>query len=337
MSSVEAAACQDILQTERIDDSVLIFRTMGPCGLLNPLKYYIEVAHTGSIRAASERLHVAASAISRHVQIFETEAGTPLFERHARGMGLTAAGEIYLRYAQNVLAEGDNTQLQIDALKGLKRGHIRISCIEGIIAGPLSNALASFRQSFPEITYNVRAMNTSAVMQAVRDGEADIGVAFQASPVAGVAIAMRLPDPLMLIATADHPLARKGAVTLREIGQHPIAMPDRTFGIRQLVDAACHVQQIPLNLALETNAIEALRAFARAGSGVTILPSLVASPDLRQRVVVALPIREPMFGLSSVDICVREGRDLPTLVEEFLAHIKIGFEPEGQERPITGP
>src|ERR1700754_1582761 len=152
--------------------------------MFNPLRYFVEVARSGSIRGASERLHVAASAISRHIQIFEEDAGTPLFERHARGMGLTAAGEIYLRYAQSVLAEGDNTQLEIDALKGIKRGHIRICSIEGIIAGPLFDVLVGFRRKFPEISYSVKAMGNHTVMQPVRDGEADIGIAFQSLPVA---------------------------------------------------------------------------------------------------------------------------------------------------------
>ena len=85
--------------------------------MLNPLRYFIEVARCGSIRGASERLHVAASAISRHIMIFEEDAGAALFERHSRGMVMTAAGEVYFRYAQGVLLEGDNTQLEIDALK----------------------------------------------------------------------------------------------------------------------------------------------------------------------------------------------------------------------------
>ncbi|SDT58107.1 LysR family transcriptional regulator [Bradyrhizobium canariense] len=298
--------------------------------MFNPLKYFVEVARSGSIRGASERLHVAASAISRHIQISEEDAGTPLFERHARGMGLTAAGEIYLRYAQSVLAEGDNTQLEIDALKGIKRGHIRICSIEGIIAGPLFDVLLGFRRKFPEITYSVRSMGTHTVMQAVRDGEADIGIAFQSLPVAGVRIALRIPDPLNLICTRRHPLAKSRVLTLREIAKYPLALPERTFGIRQVMDAACHVDQLRVNIALETNSIEAMRAFARAGSGVTILPSLAAKSDIEAKRVVAIPVSDPMLSASSVDICTREGRVLPGVVSEFLDTIHAGFKVASQ-------
>jgi DNA-binding transcriptional LysR family regulator len=297
--------------------------------MFNPLRYFVEVARSGSIRGASERLHVAASAISRHIQIFEEDAGAPLFERHARGMGLTAAGEIYLRYAQSVLSEGDNTQLEIDALKGLKRGHLRICSIEGIVPGPLFDAVRSFRSRFPDITYNVRAMGTHSVMQAVRDGEADIGIAFQALPVAGAHIVRRIPNPLHMICSRQHPLARSEQVTLREIVQYPIALPDRTFGIRQIMDAACHVHQLRLTIAIETNSIEPLRLFARSALGVTILPPLAAKSDIETGRVSAVPVANSMLSASSVDICVREGRALPNVVLEFLKQIDTGFSIQG--------
>lgn len=297
--------------------------------MFNPLRYFVEVARTGSIRSASERLHVAASAISRHIQIFEEDAGAPLFERHARGMGLTAAGEIYLRYAQSVLSEGDNTQLEIDALKGLKRGHLRISSIEGIVPGPLFDAVRHFRDRFPDITYNIKAMGTHSVMQAVRDGEADIGVAFQALPVAGAHVVRRISNPLHMICSQHHPLARGEQVTLREVVQYPLALPDRTFGIRQIMDAACHVQQLRLIIAIETNSIEPLRAFARSGLGVTILPPLAAKSDIETGRVAAVPVANSMLSASSVDICVREGRALPNVVTAFLQQIETDFRIAG--------
>ena len=294
--------------------------------LFNPLKYFVETARHGSIRAASERLNIAASAISRHIQIFEMDAGTPLFERHARGMGLTPAGEIYMRYAQNVLAEAENTQLQIDALKGLKRGHIRICCVEGVVAGPLADTLACFKRDFPEITFSLRVLSTATVMQTVRDGEADVGIAFQASPMGGVYIHHRIVDPLRAIVMPGHPFAGKSGITLRELVRHPVAIPDWAFGIRQVMEAACHVQQLAVNISLEANSIEALRSYARTGAGVTVLPSLVVKLDLRRGDCVAVPIRETLFEQSSMDIVVREGRELTPLIHEFLAYMITSFE-----------
>jgi len=314
--------------------------------MLNPLRYFVEVARCGSVRGASERLHVAASAISRQIMIFEEDAGAPLFERYSRGMVMTAAGEVYFRYAQGVLSEGENTQLEIDALKGMKRGHIRIWSIEGIVGGPLSDSILGFRRKYPKISFNVKSSDTRSVMEAVRDSEADIGICFQSSPVAGVRIALRIPNPLHAICTRQHEIARCGSIALKDVAQHPTAIPDRTFGIRQVLDAACHVHQIQLDVALESNSVEALRAFARSGSCLTILPWLACKTDVLAKRVAAIPIDDPMLSASSVDICIREERVLPPAVSEFLNEITTGedFRPpemnanaKGARQGVTEP
>ena len=64
------------------------------------LRYFVEVARTGSISDASARLHVAVSAISRQIAKLENETGAPLFERRPRGMALSEAGERLLAFAQ---------------------------------------------------------------------------------------------------------------------------------------------------------------------------------------------------------------------------------------------
>jgi DNA-binding transcriptional LysR family regulator len=292
--------------------------------MLNPLKYFVEVARCGSIRSASERLHVAASAISRHIMIFEEDAGAPLFERHSRGMVLTAAGEVYLRYAQGVLSEGDNTQLEIDALKGMRRGHVRIWSIEGMVAGPLLDAVHFFRERYPNISFNIISNDTRSVMEAVRDSDADIGIAFQSSPVVGVKVALRIANPLHAICTRYHPIAGRKSVSLQEFARYPMAIPDRSFGIRTVFDTVCHVHQIRTNVVFESNSVEALRAFARSGSGLTLMPWLACKTDVLANKVVTIPIDDAMLSASSVDICVKEERVLPPAVSEFLDEIISG-------------
>lgn len=294
--------------------------------MLNPLRYFVEVAQSGSIRAAAERLHVAASAISRHIQIFEDECGVPLFERRARGMELTAAGEIYFRYACGVLMDGDRARLEIDELKGLRRGHIRICTIDGVVAGPLADVVATFRKKYPGVSCALRAMGTQDVMRTVRDGDADVGIAFHSLPLAGVRIMRRIPDPLYAIVAPDHPLAGAHNVSLAQALKYPLALPEGTFGIRQLVNTACHVGELRPDIVLETNSIEALRGFARSGGGIAMMPLRTAAREISLGTVVPLLVDEPTLRGSSTDVCVREGRVLPAVVSEFLQFVYAGFD-----------
>jgi len=294
--------------------------------MLNPLRYFVEVARTGSIRAAAEMVHIAGSAISRQIQLMEDMAGTPLFARHARGMVLTPAGEVYLRYARTVLLESERAQADIEDLKGLRRGHLRLCAIDGIVSGPLSGVIAAFRSAYPGITLHLAAMGTQSVMQTVRDGDADVGMAFHSSPLEGVRIAQRIPDPLCAVVAPGHALAGRRRIGFAEIMGHPLALPERTFGIRKLVDAACHVHGVKPNLVLETNSIEALRGFARAGAGVTLLPLLSARRELELGAVVDIAVDEPTLTSSSTDICVREDRNLSIAISAFLAVVAAEFQ-----------
>src|SRR6202142_1361403 len=89
---------------------------------LRLLSNVVEVARTGSIRKAAERLNLTPSAMNRRIQDLEAEVGTPLFERRPRGVRLTTAGEMFVRYARSQIAEPGRMKSQVEDLRGLRRG-----------------------------------------------------------------------------------------------------------------------------------------------------------------------------------------------------------------------
>jgi DNA-binding transcriptional LysR family regulator len=291
----------------------------------NALRYFLQVAQCGSIRVAAEKLNVAPSAISRHIQNLEQELGLPMFERNARGVSLTEAGELYVRHARTVFMDRERVRLEIDDLKGLRRGHIRITTIDGIVAGPLSNATSSFRRLHPGVTIRLQSTSTEMVNKAVREGEADVGIAYQATPVEGVNIVLQLLDPLLLVVSPSHQLARRSIVDVRESLDYPLALPESTFGIRMLVNAACRAERIALKPSLETNSIEALRGFALSGAGVTMLHGLSISREVELGILKGIPFRQPILQQAWIEISTQDGRQLPSIVERFTEHLKTTF------------
>ena len=291
----------------------------------NALRYFLGVAQHGSIRIAAEKLNVAPSAISRHIQNMERELGLPLFERNARGVSLTEAGELYVQHARTVFLDRERVRLEIDELKGLRRGHIRISTIDGIVAGPLSNATSSFRKLHPGVTIQLNSTGTEMVNKAVREGVADVGIAYQPNAVDDIDIAVRIPDPLLLVVSPSHPLAERSIVDVREVIDFPLALPEATFGIRKLINSACRAERIPLEPTLETNSIEALRGFALSGAGVTMLHSLSITREIGLGLLKGIPFRQAMLQEAWIEIYTQEGRKLPTIIERFTEHLKKTF------------
>jgi DNA-binding transcriptional LysR family regulator len=296
-----------------------------------PTRYFLEVIRCGSIRVASTRLNVAPSALSRQIQNLEGELGVPLFERRPRGMALTAAGEVYARYAQAVTLESDRMRADLEELRGLRRGVIRIATVEGVVADSMTSVIAKFRDRHPGIRFNLVTLGTDHVVAAVRDNRVDIGVSFHAQPDAAVRFVRRFRDPLMALVHPDSPLARRSKVALREVLSMPIAVPESGFGIRRLIDEQCRRLGESLIPALETNSIEALRGFARSGAGVTFLPGNSFQRELRQGEVVSIPLADRLLNHCSMDFGVLAGRYLPTTISQFLTMLDVEFN--ARDRP----
>lgn len=295
-----------------------------------PTRYFMEVVRCGSIRVASGRLNVVPSALSRQIQNLEDELGVPLFERQPRGMTLTAAGEVYARYAQSVTLESERMRADLEELRGLRRGVIRIATVEGVVADSITNVIAKFQVRHPGIRFNLITLGTDHVVAAVRDNRVDIGVSFHAQPDAAVRFVRRFRDPLLALVHPDNTLAGRRKVTLTEILSQPVAVPESGFGIRRLIDDQCRRLGKSLVPALETNSIEALRGFARSGAGVTLLPGMSFQREIRQGEVVSIPISDRALNQCSMDLGVLAGRHLPTTISQFLTILDLEFSAQGR-------
>src|SRR5690606_13460455 len=147
--------------------------------------------------------------------------------------------EIYSRFAKSVLVDREHVRSEIMSLKELRRGHIRMVSIDGIVAGLLSDTICSFRHDYPGITFQLTSTGTEQVTQAVQSGDADIGVAYQPAPVPDIEVALRIADPLFAVVAPEHELARFDKISFYDILKYPYAIPERTFGIRKLINTFC--------------------------------------------------------------------------------------------------
>lgn len=287
------------------------------------IRFFREVYRLKSIRQASATLNVAPSAVSRQILRLEQMVGVPLFERLPRGVKPTEAAEVLARFSRNFLLDVERVRGEIDSLRGLQRGHIRIMSTEGLVAYLLNRTIASFHRKFPGITYELAIAGTDAVAHCLHDGTADIGLVFNAEADAQLTFAAKIQDPLGAVVAPGHPLAGAAILQMSEIVSYATGLPEKSFGIRRLVDAALSAEKLHLTPVLISNSIEALKGFARYGGGLTFMPSLPIRRELDQGVLVSIPIAEDNFQRSSHDICILAGRRLPLAVEAFVEQLKV--------------
>ena len=139
------------------------------------LRYIDEIARCGSIRAAGERLHVAPSAINKHLLLLEEELGGPLFERLPRGMRPTPTGELLLGHLRKTMLEYRQVEAEIRDLKTLQRGEVIIATMAGLASGIISTAALNFCARHPQMKVSIRIMFKKDMVEAVASGDADLG------------------------------------------------------------------------------------------------------------------------------------------------------------------
>jgi DNA-binding transcriptional LysR family regulator len=236
---------------------------------LRILGYVDEVARTGSIRKAAARLNATASAVNRRIADLEHELGAQLFERKPRGVRLTAAGELFVRYIRAQEAEIERVQSQIEDLKGLRRGEVRIACSQAVAFDFLPRVVAAYRTRYPDVSFDVRVLDHVRATAALADYDVDLILVFRPTFLATLEPLVRLEQRLVALMAEGHPLAAQPAIRLRDCAPYPIALADRGFGGRQLLDEVCARANLRLDIVAESNSFEFLRNLVRHGGLIT--------------------------------------------------------------------
>src|ERR1700731_1772685 len=134
---------------------------------LRIMRYVDEVARAGSIRKAADHLNVTASAGNRRIMDPEEELGAGLFERRPRGVPPTAAGEVFVHYLREQDGGVERMKSQIEELRGLRRGTVRIACSQALALDFLPREIAAFRARFPLVQFDVKVFDHERAMGAL--------------------------------------------------------------------------------------------------------------------------------------------------------------------------
>lgn len=285
------------------------------------LRYFLAVARTGSIAAASTQLNVAASAISRQIANLEAELGCILFERRPRGMVPSPAGELLSAHAHQTLMRAEQVAAEIQELQGLARGFIRVATSEGFALDLLPNAIAEFHAVHPGIRFEVQMLPPAQVTQVVAAGDADIGITFAMAPSSLVSVVYDNAVEMVALSAPDHPLARQPAIQLADLRAYPIAVPTLDTTARRVFDAACLAEGITIEPTLTANVLSALLPFIRRTKGLALMSALTVQTPVRLGELVCIPVRARASLMRGIQVQVMRDRKLPHAVQAFLRQL----------------
>jgi len=288
------------------------------------LRYFAEVARTGSIRAASEALYVAASAISRQLALLEDSLGAPVIERR-QGRGrvkLTAAGELLMRYYKDVSNESRRLHSAIEALQGLRRGHVNFGMPESLVRDLMPRFFSEFSARYPGITYSVQVNGSPTLVDRLLEDELDACFTFGDVNVQGLSVVYTRDLPLLVLVPKGHPLAERKSLRVSDCAEYSVSMLDSSLWAKQHFDEMLAKANVRPRVAVETNSYEFMRNVAGEGMCLTFTTAPLEDPFSQPRAGTYVPLKDPRARPQRFALNVRKGRILPLAVETFLAELR---------------
>ncbi|NPT46280.1 LysR family transcriptional regulator [Paraburkholderia sp. 1N] len=236
---------------------------------LQQLHAFATIVASGSLGRAAEVLHVTQPALSRTIKRLEDQVGAPLFERHSKGMQLTAIGSALLPHATLLQREADHAREEIDAMRGLAKGTIRVGAVASIATLVLPLAVSGVLARWPNLRVEVMEGVWDRLADSLMKHEIDLALSMAVPDTDEItAIAdCRWEDTSYVVAALDHPLRGKADLSLADTLDQQWCVPPRGTGPFEHMQHvfAKHGLGMP-DIAVETRSITVLKSLVtRAG------------------------------------------------------------------------
>jgi DNA-binding transcriptional LysR family regulator len=305
---------------------------------LRLLQQVVEIAKSGSIRKAAEKLNITPSAMNRRIQDLEAEVGGKLFERLPRGVRMTAVGEMFLRYARRQLADAERFNSQVEDLRGLRRGPVSIACSQALAYNFLAQQIAAFRRLYPRLIFTIAVIDHAAAIQALHEYKSDLALVFKPRIGPSVRVLTSIPQKIVAIMRKDHPLAARRSLRVSDCSQYPVALPDTGLSGRRILDEVAAKRDIRFNIIAESNSFEMLRGLVLRSDLISFQIAIGTPSEDIDEDLIGLEIDERDIPSAELVLCQLRGRTLPVAAATFAEKLsqelkKRSSVPQGQHEP----
>ena len=285
------------------------------------LSLFSLVARTGSISKGAELARLAVGAASKRISDLEAAVNTELFDRHSRGVTLTAAGEALHRHALRILHDVDQLSAELsDYAKGVA-GVVRLWANTSAITQFMPADLASFSVLHPDIRIQMNEADSHEVVLAVLEGRADLGVFADRTPVLGLQTLPYRNDRLVLVVPPGHPLATQRRIAFSQAVNFDFVSLARGTSLAQRLKLASGQLGAPLRIRIHVRSFDAMCQMVAAGLGIAVLPGAAV-----QALVKALGLRQLELTDDWVDrellLGARDFAALPRPARSLLDHFE---------------
>ncbi|EKE77150.1 LysR family transcriptional regulator [Gallaecimonas xiamenensis] len=259
---------------------------------IKALRYFYQVARLGSFTQAAQLLGVAQPAVSMAVRKLEDSLALSLFHRQDRRVNLTDEGRRLLPHAERILKALSDAELEMEELKGLSTGEVRVGIPSMLGSYYFPPILMAFRNRYPNLNLSVIEGGTWQLRQMLEAGELDLAVIVSEFLPPELEARVFLTEEMLVTVAKDHPFAALAAVDTQAFFDQELVMFQEGYFHRKIVDRLAKEAGRRPNIVFQTNLIPLIKSIVRQGFGIsTLLRMAVADePEL-----VSVPFKDPLW------------------------------------------
>jgi DNA-binding transcriptional LysR family regulator len=282
---------------------------------LDQLDTFLQVARSHSFSRAAVVLNLAQPTLSGRIAALESELAASLFVRRGHSVELTDAGRALLPFAERIQALRAEGTREVHRISQGGLGRLSLGANPSTSQYLVPRLVEAFHVTHSGVPILVRTALSPALMQDLLDGTIQLAICSSAQLHPSAQVLWSYRDPLLLIASRHHPLARQGSCARDDLARHTIlstqAGPTR-LGLRHVLPPD---GQAPI--AIEATAGKVMTQLLLGGVGVTVLPRLAVWQELERGDLVAIPIHDADLPDYEVALAQWSGRTLAPAAAAF--------------------
>jgi DNA-binding transcriptional LysR family regulator len=279
---------------------------------VDQVETFVAIVRGGGFTKAASLLHLSQPAVSRRLDLLERELGAPLFERIRSGVTLTEAGRTFLPHAEGLLACMRDGFDSVRALHQVDRGTITLALVGTLASTTLTGCLQRFRDAHPRVELRLRTALSQEVSVLVRRGDATLGLRYGGDPHPEMLSVGVYDEPMMVVCSPRHPLARRRKVTPSALGpERWVAFPPRNDAFYEPYPWSLQNRLAAWGLSpaeiIPIDSLTAQKRMVEAGFGLALLPESSVDEELRTGTLHAMRIAGKSVTIPVVLIHRRRG------------------------------
>ncbi|MDU4959479.1 MAG: LysR family transcriptional regulator [Sporomusaceae bacterium] len=266
---------------------------------IRQLKTFINIVKLGNFSQAAQFLGYTQSAVTSHIQLLEKELNTLLFERFGQQNVLTEDGQRLYDYAEQIV------KLEEDAKNVLNRsytprGPLIIGMPESLCVYRLPALLKEYSALYPDVELNLKFGTASDFRSLLRKNVMDIAILLEQTVNDSELDSTFLwPEPVVLVASPAHELARAEAVSPADLTQQNLVLSEASSCYRRLFEKILEKANVRVKSVLEVGQIQAIKQLVLQDLGLTVLPLVAVHKELLSGELAALPWQGPEIQLNA--------------------------------------